>query len=71
MRDVLVNRQLQHLRIDQDQPHLAGGALYSKLSSMALIATDLPEPVVPATSRCGILFRFATTGLPPISFAQG
>ena len=37
---------------------------------MALIATDLPEPVVPATSRCGILFRFATTGLPPISLPK-
>ncbi len=24
---------------------------------MTLIATDLPEPVVPATSRCGILAR--------------
>src|SRR5690606_4356536 len=29
--------------------------------------TDLPEPVVPATSRCGILARSATTGWPPMS----
>ena len=31
-----------------------------------LIATDLPEPVVPATSRCGILARSTITGSPPI-----
>ena len=31
-----------------------------------LIATDLPEPVVPATSRCGILARSAMTGSPPM-----
>lgn len=29
--------------------------------------TDLPEPVVPATSKCGILARSATTGLPAMS----
>ena len=34
---------------------------------MVLIATDLPEPVVPAISRCGIRARFATTGSPPMS----
>ncbi len=32
-----------------------------------LIATDLPEPVVPAISRWGILARLATIGSPPIS----
>jgi hypothetical protein len=32
-----------------------------------LIATDLPEPVVPATSRCGIFARSATIGLPVMS----
>ncbi len=31
-----------------------------------LIATDLPEPVVPATSRCGIFARSTMTGSPPI-----
>ena len=34
---------------------------------MLLIATDLPDPVVPATSRWGMRARSATTGLPPIS----
>jgi len=29
--------------------------------------TDLPDPVVPATSRCGILARSTTKGWPPIS----
>ncbi len=34
---------------------------------MALSATDLPEPVVPATSRCGMRPRSTTTGRPPMS----
>ena len=34
---------------------------------MVLIATDLPEPVVPAIRRCGMRARFATTGSPPMS----
>ncbi len=33
---------------------------------MALTPTDLPEPVVPATSRCGMRARSATIGSPPI-----
>ena len=32
-----------------------------------MTATDLPEPVVPATSRCGILARSMTTGRPAMS----
>ena len=35
---------------------------------MALIPTDFPEPVVPATSKCGILARSTITGLPNMSF---
>ena len=31
------------------------------------MATDLPEPVVPATSRCGMRVKSAITGSPPIS----
>ncbi len=34
---------------------------------MALTATDLPEPVVPATSRCGMRARSAITALPAMS----
>ena len=33
---------------------------------MVLIATDLPEPVVPAMSRCGMRARSTTTGSPPM-----
>ena len=33
---------------------------------MVLMATDLPEPVVPATSRCGMRARSAITGSPPM-----
>ena len=40
------------------------------LISMALIATDLPEPVVPATKRCGIEDRSATTAEPLISLPR-
>ena len=45
----------------------SGVALYSRLRIMVLIATDLPEPVVPAISACGIFARSATTGSPAIS----
>ena len=34
---------------------------------MAVIQTDLPEPVAPATSMCGIRERSATTGWPETS----
>jgi len=34
---------------------------------MALIDPDLPEPVVPAIRRCGILARSHATGLPEMS----
>src|SRR4028118_258872 len=33
---------------------------------MVLMATDLPEPVVPATSRCGMRARSAMIGSPPM-----
>src|SRR5438445_546715 len=32
--------------------------------------TDLPEPVVPAIKRCGILARSAMIGAPPISLPR-
>ena len=34
---------------------------------IVLMQTDLPEPVAPAISTCGILVRSATTGLPETS----
>ena len=34
---------------------------------MVFTPTDLPEPVVPATSKCGILPKSTTTGSPAIS----
>ena len=40
----------------------------SKDRSIALIPTDFPDPVVPATSKCGILARSTITGLPNMSF---
>jgi len=47
-----------------------GSDLYTSDRIMALTPTDLPEPVVPATSRCGILPRSATTGLPAMSLPR-
>ena len=37
---------------------------------MALIPTDLPAPVVPATKQCGIFAKSATVGLPEMSFPK-
>ena len=37
---------------------------------MALMPTDLPDPVVPATNRCGIRARSATTAWPLISLPR-
>ena len=38
----------------------------SRQETMALRHTLLPEPVAPATSRCGIAARSTTTGSPPV-----
>ena len=35
-----------------------------------LMKLDLPDPVAPATSRCGIFDRFATTKLPSTSLPR-
>src|SRR3990167_11265412 len=45
-----------------------GDDLYNKLNNMTFNATDFPEPVVPATNKCGILAKSTTTGSPAISF---
>ena len=37
---------------------------------IALIPTDLPAPVVPATKQCGILAKSATIGLPEMSLPK-
>ncbi len=42
----------------------SGVARYRMLVSMLLIATDLPVPVDPAMSRCGIVARSVTYGSP-------
>ena len=44
-----------------------GALRYNKLEIKVFVITDLPEPVVPAIKRCGILAKFATTALPEIS----
>ena len=48
----------------------SGVAEYRRLVIMPLTATDLPDPVVPATKRCGILDRFTLTGAPLVSLPR-
>src|ERR1700688_3574313 len=48
----------------------SGVALYKRLKTMALIPTDLPDPVVPAINKCGMRARSATMGTPPMSFPK-
>ena len=38
------------------------------LASKVLIKTDFPEPVVPATKRCGVLLKSITSIFPEMSF---
>ncbi len=45
----------------------AGVDLYRRLIIIELMHTDLPEPVAPAISRCGILARSATATSPAMS----
>ena len=50
--------------------HSSGDSLYKSDRIIVLIATDLPEPVVPAISRWGILARLAITGSPAMSLPR-
>ena len=45
----------------------SGVALNNKLKIMALIPTDLPDPVVPATNKWGIFAKSTTMGCPAMS----
>ena len=71
VRNALVLRQLDPLRVDQDQLHL--GRAWSSSGSepmMALTHTLLPDPVAPAMRRCGILARSALNGWPATSWPR-
>ena len=46
----------------------SGRALYKILIIIVLMQTDLPEPVAPAISKCGIFAISVTTTCPPMSF---
>ena len=45
----------------------SGLALYRRLRISEFMHTDLPDPVVPAISRCGSLEMLPTMQLPPMS----
>ena len=44
-----------------------GENLYNMLASNVFINTDLPEPVVPATNKWGVLLKSITSIFPDIS----
>jgi hypothetical protein len=67
VRDALVGRELDPLGVDQHHPHLVGVARIRIEVIIELTKLDLPDPVAPATSRCGILARLATTKPPSTS----
>ena len=46
--------------------HFSGVCLYKRDKIIVFIQTDLPEPVVPAISKCGIEARSPTMGVPDI-----
>ena len=46
--------------------HVSGVCLYNNDKIIALMPTDLPDPVVPATNKWGIFARSTTTGYPAI-----
>ena len=48
----------------------SGLNLYKIDKIIPFIPTDLPEPVVPEISKCGIKERSAIIGVPPISFPR-
>ena len=48
----------------------SGLALKSKDKIIALMPTDLPAPVVPATKQCGIFAKSTTIGAPEISLPK-
>ena len=48
----------------------SGLDLYIRLKIIEFIATDFPDPVVPATNKCGILAKSVITGAPDISFPK-
>ena len=58
VRDLAVLAQFEPLRVDQDQLALRpAGASCSRLRMIAFRHTDLPVPVRPAMSRCGMSAR--------------
>ena len=59
----LAKNKVAHATLEEvSTPRTGLAALYKILRSMALRPTDFPEPVVPATSRCGIFPRSTMTG---------
>ena len=68
VRDRVVVVELDLLGVDEHQPDVVRrGAQQDRSASIALTQPDLPAPVVPATSRWGILARSAPIARPATS----
>ena len=63
---MLVVVELDLLRVDQHQAHFVRRGRIRIEESIALTQALLPEPVVPATSTCGIFAMSVQTALPSI-----
>ena len=61
VRDALVRGELDALGVDKDHADVLGVARTMIEVIKQLMQADLPEPVAPATSTCGIFARLAIT----------
>jgi hypothetical protein len=67
MRHAVITGQLYALGVNQHRRR-SSGVLYSKIQvKIEFTQTDLPEPVVPAMSMCGMFFDTGNDGMPATS----
>ena len=64
VRQIVIALHFHDLGIDHDEAQFIRREAAKQLVMMLLMQTDLPLPVAPATSRCGIDARSATMALP-------
>ena len=68
--DQLRNKTIEFKKLISDETKELNDLLSdlnNKLSNIAFSPTDLPEPVVPATNKCGIFSKLTTMGFPAMS----
>lgn len=67
MRDAVVKRHFDALRVNENHADLGRRRTHEYGHDHGVEAHDLPEPVVPAMSKCGILARSTQTFSPSTS----